>query len=154
MNLSRRATAGLVGAVAALTVLTAGPAGAVTPTSVAAGTPGWSSSQLKASGAFKNSATVAATYSYSLQLVRTSTATKPSCTTASGCLSSGTTQVLLNKVTSSVSVAKSSTYTLPTLAVNCAASTTVRYYWSWLKVADSSGNVVATSSSYIAGKYC
>ena len=143
----------MVGAVAALTVLTAGPAGAVIPVSVAAGTPSWASSQLKASGSFKNNATVAATYSYTLQLVRTSTASKPSCTTASGCVTVNS-QVLLNKVTSSVSVAKSSTYTLPTLAVNCAAGTTTRYYWSWLKVADSSGNVVTSVSSYIAGKYC
>ena len=154
MRIRRLATVGMVGAVAALTVLTAGPAGAVIPASVAAGTPSWSSSQLKAAGSFKNSATVAATYSYTLQLVRTSTASKPVCTTAGGCPTSGTTQVLLNKVTSSVSVAKSSTYTLPTLAVNCAAGTTTRYYWSWLTVADSSGNVVTSVSSYIAGKYC
>ena len=144
---------GMVGAVAALTVLTAGPAGAVTPVSVAAGTPSWSSSQLKASGSFKNSATVTATYSYTLQLVRTSTATKPTCSTASGC-PTGSTQVLLNGVTSSVSVVKSTTATLPALTVNCAATSTSRFYWSWLKVADSSGNVVATSSSYLAGKYC
>ena len=153
MRFRWRVTGGTA-ALVALAVLGAGPATAATPTSVAGGTPSWSSSQLKASGSFKNNASTSATYSYTLQLVRTSTASKPVCTTAGGCPTSGTTQVLLNKVTSSVSVAKSSTYTLPTLAVNCAAGTTTRYYWSWLKVADSSGNVVTSVSSYIAGKYC
>ena len=153
MKVRWRVTGGTA-ALVALAVLGAGPASAAAPSSVAGGTPSWSSSQLKASGSFKNNATVAATYSYTLQLVRTSTASKPVCTTAGGCLTSGTTQVLLNKVTSSVSVPKSATVKLPVLSVNCSASSTTRYYWSWLKVADASGNVVTSISSYIAGKYC
>jgi len=127
---------------------------AAAPSSVAAGTPSWSSSQLKASGSFKNTVSASATYSYTLQLVRTSSATKPTCPPVSGCATLGTTQVQLNQVTSSVTVPKSSTITLPTLSVNCAASSTTRYYWSWLKVADSSGNVVIALSSYITAKYC
>ena len=153
MKVRWRVTGGTA-ALVALAVLGAGPASAAAPSSVAGGTPSWSSSQLKASGSFKNNASTSATYSDTLQLVRTSTASKPSCTTAGGCLTSGTTQLLLNKVTSSVSVPKSATVKLPVLSVNCSASSTTRYYWSWLKVADASGNVVTSISSYIAGKYC
>ena len=129
---------------------------AAAPSSVAAGTPLWSSSQLKASGSFKNTVSASATYSYTLQLVRTGSATKPTCLPPSGCATVGS-QALLRTVTSSVSVAKSSTITLPTLSTNCAANSNLKYnsyYWSWLKVADSSGNVVVALSSYIAGKYC
>lgn len=141
-------------ALVALAVVAAEPAMAAAPSSVAAGTPSWLSSQLKAIGSFKNTVSASATYSYTMQLVRTSTASRPTCTTASGCLSSGTSQVLLNQVTSSVTVPKSATVKLPVLSVNCSASSTTRYYWSWLKVADSSGNVVVALSSYRAGKYC
>jgi hypothetical protein len=66
-------------------------------------------------------------------------------------------QALLSTVTSSVTVASTKTITLPTLSTNCAANSTLKYnyyYWSWLKVADSSGNVVVALSSYRAAKYC
>ena len=148
----------MVGAVVALAILTAGPAGAVTPANVAAGTPSWSSSMLKASASFKNAASVTAKYSYTLQLVRTTTATKPTCTTTTGCATISTgSQVLLTAVTSSISLAAFTTGAVPTLSVNCALDaklTANRVYWSWLKVADSSGNVVASTSSSISGKYC
>ena len=147
----------MVGAAAALTILSAGPASAVAPTSVAAGTPLWSSSQLKATGSFKNTVSAVTTYSYTLQLVRTNSATKPTCTTGCATITTSAgvvTQALLNSVTSSLSVAASSTGTTPVLSVNCLSGSTTRYYWSWFKVADSSGNVVSSTSSYIAGKYC
>ncbi|CAB4954643.1 unannotated protein [freshwater metagenome] len=154
----------MVGAVAALTILTAGPASAVAPTNVAAGTPSWSPATtsspaiLKASGSFKNSAT-GATYSYTLQLVRTSSpSTKPYCPTVSGCLTSASQTLLSSSGLQSISVLKASSVTVPTLAVKCAVPTPTiaanRYYWSWLKVADSSGNVVMSISLFLAGKYC
>ncbi|CAB4954659.1 unannotated protein [freshwater metagenome] len=143
----------MVGAVAALTILAAGPASALAPGNVAAGTPLWSPSILKASGSFTNSVTTSsATYSYTLQLVRTTTTTKPSCGT-SGCVTGGS-QVRLNTVTSSVSVAAGGIGTIPVLSVKCTTSSTARLYWSWLKVADSSGNVVYSTSSALSGKLC
>jgi len=146
----------MVGAVAALAVLTAGPAAAVAPANVAAGTPSLSSSILKASGSFTNKASNTATYSYTLQLVRTTSSTKPNCPNSTGCVT-GTAQLLLNSAGGSVSLKAATTGVVPTLSVNCALDSklaTPRFYWSWLKVADSSGNVVASTSSSISGKYC
>ena len=162
MGSRRWVTAGTVGAVAALTILAAGPASATAAGNVAAGTPSWSSSILKASGSFTNKVTTgSAMYSYTLQLVRTNSATKPTCNTGCATITTSAgvvTQTQLNSVTSSLSVAKSTTITVPSLSFKCPIPsptlTTNRYYWSWLKVADASGNVVTSISSYIAGKYC
>jgi len=151
----------MVGAVAALTILTAGPARAVVPANVTAGKPSWSSSQLKATGSFKNNVTTSSVmYNYTLQLVRTNSSIMPTCPPPNGCvtirdLKGVVTQSLLSAVTSSLSVAKSSVGTTPVLSVTCASNSTTQYhYWSWLKVADSSGNVVYTTSPSLTGKYC
>ncbi len=141
---------GLVTAFVSL-FLSVGVASAIAPASVQAGTPAWKSSVLSVGGSFKNAATVTATYSVTVQLVRTSTAVKPACTAANNCNSAGT---VLNSVTKAYSVAKSATVSLTALTVNCPTSTTTRYYWAWVKVADSTGKVVTALSSYIAGKYC
>ena len=155
MRFRWRVTGGTA-ALVALAVLASGPALAAAPSSVVAAKPTWSSSQLKAGGSFKNTVSALATYNYTLQLVRTSTSTKPTCTTASGCLTSisGTQVQLSSSGMRPISVAKSSTATIPSLVVNCTTSSTTRYYWTWLKVADSSGNAVVSLSSSLAGKYC
>ncbi|MCX6459974.1 MAG: hypothetical protein NTZ03_06655 [Actinobacteria bacterium] len=133
-------------------LLPMGSAAAVAPASVQTGTPAWKSSVLSAGGSFKNAATVTATYSVTVQLVRTAKAVKPACTAAANCNSAGT---VLNSVTKAYSAAKSATINLTALTVNCPAQlTTTLYYWAWVKVADSSGKVVTALSSYITGKYC
>ena len=139
---------------AAIGVLAAGPALAVVPASVTSSTPSWSASVLKtAGGTFKNSATATATYFAVVQLVRTSSSAAPSCA-VTGCTTTTAMTVLANSGTVSYSVGAGATKTTNALSVNCAASTTSRYYWTWVKVSDSAGAYVTKVSAGLAGKYC
>ncbi|MCX6459973.1 MAG: hypothetical protein NTZ03_06650 [Actinobacteria bacterium] len=153
--MNSRRLASIVGAaasVAAMGVLVAGPALATAATSVSATTPTWASSVLKGGGSFKSAATVSATYSVTMQLVRTASSTKPACTPAANCNTAGT---VLTTSTGSYIVAKGAAQTVTALTWNCASQTTTsRYYWTWLKVADASGNAVTSLSLGLSGKYC
>ena len=144
----------MVGAVAALTILTAGPAAAFIALNVTAIKPVYSS-QLKGSGTFTGSS--GATYSYTIQLVRTKVNVAPTCSVKDGCptIGTGTTQPQYQVGTYfSYAIVKDGKGTVPTFASNCSGSSTARFYWTWLKVADSSGNVVTSTSPSLTGKYC
>ena len=147
---------GTIAAAAAISALAVGPALAVTPASVSSSSPTWSASVLKtAGGTFRNSASSTATYFAVVQLVRTTSSAAPSCSTASGCATTGAQTLLATSGTVAYSVGAGATRATNALSVNCGTSTASRYYWTWVKVSDSSGNVAApVVSKSLAGKYC
>lgn len=113
---------------------------------------------MKANGSFTNKASSTTTYSYTLQLLSTTSSTKPSCAT-SGCVTTtNRSLVVLTVVSGSVSLKGYATGPVPTLSWNCSSSSTTRYYWSWLKVNSTvASDVVATpvvSAVALKGAYC
>lgn len=131
------------------------PAAAVTPGSVAARMPSYNATTraLAASGTFVNVAAATATYTYTVQLLRSSSSTRPTCP-AAGCVTAGVVKVVAGR-TGTALVKSGGVGTVAASAV-CALGTTnpVAYYWSWVKIADASGNVVVSTGSPISGRYC
>ena len=113
---------------------------------------------MKANGSFTNKASSTATYSYSVQLLSTTSSTKPTFFT-SGCVTTTSgSLVVLTSTSGSVFLKGYATGPVPTLSWNCASSSTTRYYWSWLKVNSTvASDVVATpvvSAVGLKGTFC
>ena len=150
--ISRHAAALAAAGAVSLLVATM-PASAVVPGSVSAKTPTRTTAGvLSGGGSFKNNATITQSYTYVIQLLRTTTPAAPSCA-ITGCVTGGTVTVL-KTFPGSVSATRNQTVNLST-SHTCSASAVTRYYWTWLKVADT-GGLVATSiaARALTGKFC